>query len=102
MSDQGRHVDPAGGIRPRTVSRARGEAPPGMEVPTEGANTIGRYEIVKTVGRGAMGIVYKARDPLLDRIVAVKTIVSPQGVGKRVRSAYLERFEREAKAAAKM
>jgi serine/threonine-protein kinase len=49
-----------------------------------------------------MGVVYKARDPLLDRVVAVKTIMSPAGSGKRVRAAYIERFQREAKAAAKM
>jgi serine/threonine-protein kinase len=58
--------------------------------------------VVKTIGKGAMGVVYKARDPLLDRIVAVKTIMSPQQQGRRVRSAFLERFQREAKAAAKM
>ena len=68
----------------------------------EGRKHIGRYEVVKTIGKGAMGVVYKARDPLLDRIVAVKTIMSPQQQGRRVRSAFLERFQREAKAAAKM
>jgi len=68
----------------------------------EGRKFIGRYEVVKTIGKGAMGVVYKARDPLLDRIVAVKTIMSPQQQGRRVRSAFLERFQREAKAAAKM
>src|SRR5437763_3195874 len=89
--------------RPRTNTRLRGEAPPGLQFTgEEGRQRIGRYEVIKTIGKGAMGVVYKARDPLLDRVVAVKTIMSPQQQGRRVRSAFLERFQREAKAAAKM
>jgi len=92
-----------GAARERTATRMRFVAPPGMEVERSAEpTTIGRYEIIETLGKGAMGVVYKARDPLLDRIVAVKTIVSPKHGGRRVRRAYLERFEREAKAAAKM
>src|SRR5437867_1326577 len=89
--------------RPRTTTRARAEAPPGLQLAgEESRKAIGRYEVVKTIGKGAMGVVYKARDPLLDRVVAIKTIMSPQQQGRRVRSAFLERFQREAKAAAKM
>lgn len=89
--------------RPRTATRMRYVGAPGMEVGEfKNLKTIGRYEIMETLGKGAMGIVYKARDPLLDRIVAVKTIVSPKGNGRSNRRAFLERFEREAKAAAKM
>lgn len=35
---------------------------------------IGRYEIIKTIGQGAMGLVYMAKDPAIDRTVAIKTI----------------------------
>lgn len=91
-------------VRPRTATRLKGEAPGGFAhgAGEESRQRIGRYEVVKIIGKGAMGVVYKARDPLLDRVVAVKTIMSPQGQGRRVRSAFLERFQREAKAAAKM
>lgn len=90
--------------RSRTATRLRYVAPPGMvETETDsGIETIGRYEIIETLGKGAMGIVYKARDPLLDRTVAVKTIMAPRNKSKRNRRSYLTRFEREAKAAAKM
>jgi tetratricopeptide (TPR) repeat protein len=59
---------------------------------------IGKYEIVSRVGRGAMGVVYHARDPLLDRDVALKVML-PQIAGDPDQKA---RFEREARAVAKI
>ena len=42
----------------------------------------GRYEVIDTIGKGAMGIVYKCRDPQIGRIVAVKTVLlNTQGQG---------------------
>jgi serine/threonine-protein kinase len=35
---------------------------------------LGRYEVIGELGQGAMGIVYKAKDPLIDRVVEIKTI----------------------------
>ena len=59
----------------------------------------GRYEIVGELGRGAMGIVYKAVDPVIGRAVAVKTIrLSEEGTGLK-RAELLQRFQTEARAA---
>ena len=59
--------------------------------------TLGRYEILSELGQGAMGTVYKARDPMLDRIVAIKTINLT--LPKEELAEYEARFYQEAKAA---
>jgi len=59
----------------------------------------GRYEIIGELGRGAMGVVYKATDPVIGRTVAVKTIkLSEEGTGMS-RPELLQRFQTEARAA---
>jgi serine/threonine protein kinase len=59
---------------------------------------IGRYEIIEEKGRGAMGAVYIARDPAMDRVVALKTIHSLALSGPQA-DEFRERFYREARAA---
>jgi len=59
---------------------------------------IGKYEIVRPLGRGAMGVVYLAHDTVLERDVALKVMVATIADDPVLR----ERFEREAKAVARM
>ena len=61
----------------------------------------GRYEIVAELGRGAMGVVYKARDPQIDRLVAVKT-VSIWGQDREEETDFRMRFLNEAQAAGRL
>lgn len=58
-------------------------------------NKLGKYELIQELGRGAMGIVYRARDPIINRLVALKTII--KGVAED--PDLLQRFYREAQSA---
>jgi serine/threonine protein kinase len=63
--------------------------------------TIGRYQIQDELGHGAMGSVYRANDPIMDRTVAIKTILSSALSGPQA-TEYRERFIREARAAGRL
>jgi len=67
---------------------------------SEPLTQLARFEILGELGRGAMGVVYRARDPALDRTVAIKTILLPLDPAER--KAYESRFLQEARAAGKL
>src|SRR5207344_437176 len=73
-------------------------ADPPKPVEKELSGRIGKYDILRPLGKGAMGQVYLARDTMLDRDVALKVMVAQIADDPELKA----RFEREAKAVAKM
>jgi eukaryotic-like serine/threonine-protein kinase len=60
--------------------------------------TFGRYEVIERVGRGGMGMLYRGKDPVLDREVAIKVMSGDFSADESARA----RFFREARAAARL
>ena len=74
----------------------------GPALPAAGDTVAGRYRLEAPVGRGGMGIVWRARDEVLERTVAVKQVVIPQLVDEREADLLRERVLREARAAGRV
>ena len=72
--------------------------PVGPDQPSRPAEQIGKYEVVGLLGRGGMGVVYQAFDPVLEREVALKVML-PQVAEDPEQK---QRFEREARAIARL
>ncbi len=64
--------------------------------------TVGRYEVIEELGQGAMGIVYKARDPKINRLLAIKTIRFSDEFEEDRLQEIKDRFFREAQIAGKL
>src|SRR5262245_35642612 len=77
---------------PACGSTFRLEADPSTAWGPRHGQRIGRFEVLDTVGQGAFGTVYRARDPQLDRTVALKV---PRA-GNLPEAQHLDRFLREA------
>jgi serine/threonine-protein kinase len=67
---------------------------------SEFAGRLGRYELLGELGRGAMGVVFRARDPIIDRVVALKTI--DPGRSGEAHARFAERFFQEARSAGRL
>ncbi|MBU0587593.1 MAG: protein kinase [Gammaproteobacteria bacterium] len=62
---------------------------------------LGRYDLLRVIGKGAMGLVYEGRDPNLDRRVAIKTI-KVENLSEEAAAEYEARFRTEARSAARL
>jgi serine/threonine protein kinase len=81
-----------------TETERPGETPPAAPTREAVAAALPQFEILEWIGQGGMGCVFKARQPQLDRVVALKILPAVPGREPK----FTDRFLREAKALARM
>ncbi len=90
------------GELPLGIRKEKKDAKILMDDDLETRPTVGRYEIIGELGRGAMGMVYKAKDPKINRLVAIKTIRFSDEFDEERVLEVKQRFFREAELAGKL
>lgn len=92
--------DAPGGLCPACVLIGASRETEPRDVPSiaEIQSAFAQFEILECIGRGGMGVVYKVRQPQLDRLLALKILLP----GGETDPAFAERFSREARALAKL
>ena len=91
--------------RARHLAEIAAQASKPQELPSDSAAhpaTLGRYQIEKELGRGAMGVVYQGRDPKIGRIVAIKALALGQEFDGAALVDARARFFREAESAGRL
>ena len=83
------------------------QAPPSEATPAADGrglarSTLGRYQVEKELGKGAMGVVYLGRDPTIGRVVAIKTLALSQAFAEEDLAEARQRFFREAESAGRL
>jgi serine/threonine protein kinase/formylglycine-generating enzyme required for sulfatase activity len=99
----GAPVEPSGASAERNPwarepAKPKGRYRPALDFKASALNMLERYEILEELGRGGMGVVFKARQPDMDRICALKVVAA----NPMVPQAQLERFVQEGRSAAQL
>ncbi len=93
-------------LRDRASSPGEAATPGAFDAPPFGATPLpkklGRFEVDRMLGRGSMGAVLLAKDPAIDRVVAIKLVQTASHLSVAQRDKYRERFYREASAAGQL